>query len=222
MFQRGFFLLVTPNDGLAHSLRAPMQRYAVTRHMRGLEEALELLRTQDRWSAVVMDLAKATDPAHCMLQVREANALVSALAVLPSPSPQVINAAHAHRIELSCQPVGDSNMAGFMRRAMVHGWLPDGRVAAWVDELAQRRSLTAREVQLIAYALGSEPRRQVMRRLGITENTLKTQVRSLLRKCGARSMDGLAHNVLRQALISERQPAVSSCGSGSLPLAAGC
>ncbi len=63
------------------------------------------------------------------------------------------------------------------------------------------RNLTSREVQLMAYALGDEPRKQVMRRLGITENTLKTQVRALLRKCGERSMDGLAKNVLRQALI---------------------
>jgi hypothetical protein len=58
----------------------------------------------------------------------------------------------------------------------------------------------------MAYALGNESRQKVMRRLGITENTLKTQVRSLLRKCSARSMDGLAKTVLRDALVFETQP----------------
>ena len=58
-----------------------------------------------------------------------------------------------------------------------------------------------REVQLIGFALQHVPRAQMRNELGITENTLKTQIKGLLRKCGERSLDALAKNILRAALL---------------------
>jgi hypothetical protein len=54
----------------------------------------------------------------------------------------------------------------------------------------------------VSYCLGDEPRARVRRRLGITENTLKSQIRGLLRKCGERNLDALAKNLLRNALVA--------------------
>lgn len=223
MFQRGFFLVVTPNEGLASSLLDTMQRYVVTRRTHSLEEALMLLSDHSKWSGLVLDLDMHMGQELAMLdRVRQAHPLVNTLALSSKPSLEVINAVHCLRMELACKPLGHANIDGFMRRAMVHGWLPDERIAAWVDELARRHGLTAREVQLMAYALGDEPRRTVMRRLGITENTLKTQVRGLLRKCGARSMDALARNVLRDALLHDDfqyVPTLRPDDSGEFPTA---
>ncbi len=166
-----------------------------------------MLLPNSRWSGVVVDLdGFDADPLETMKRLREAHPLVPVLALTTHPTVELVNGLHAFRGELVLKPVGEINLVSFVQRALVSGWLPDERVAAWVDELARARGLTPREVQLMAYALGSESRQQVMRRLGITENTLKTQVRSLLRKCGARSMDGLAKGVLRDALIFETHP----------------
>jgi DNA-binding CsgD family transcriptional regulator len=74
-----------------------------------------------------------------------------------------------------------------------------------VTFVAETRGLTGREVQLLSYCLADEPRARVRRRLGISENTLKTQVKALLRKCGERNVDALAKNVLRAALLSSSQ-----------------
>ena len=74
-------------------------------------------------------------------------------------------------------------------------------MARLVEGLAQRCQLTAREVQLVSYCLANESRALVRKRLGITENTLKTQVRGLLRKCNERNVDSLAKNLLRAALL---------------------
>jgi DNA-binding CsgD family transcriptional regulator len=73
-------------------------------------------------------------------------------------------------------------------------------VSEAVRGLAARQKLTPRELQLLVYALGDEPRARVRRRLGISENTLKTEIRGLIRKCGARNADALAKQVLREAL----------------------
>ncbi len=128
------------------------------------------------------------------------------LALASSASCELINGVHEQRAELVVKPVADSNVVSFTQRALLSGWLPDARVSAWLDELSRRYDLTPREVQLIVYTLGNEPRTKMMRRLGITENTLKSQVRALLRKFGARSLDGLAKFVLSGALVWEREP----------------
>lgn len=207
MFQRGFFLLVARDDGLAQSLSEPLQRYSVVSRARCYRDAASLLLSNARWSGVVVDLdGLESDSLEAVQRLREAHPLVPVLAVASQASASLVNGLHAWRAELVLKPVADLNLVSFVQRALVSGWLPDERVAAWVDELARARGLTPREVQLMAYALGNESRQKVMRRLGITENTLKTQVRSLLRKCNARSMDGLAKSVLRDALIFETPP----------------
>ena len=202
MFQRGFFLLVVRDDALAVTVGEPIQRYSVLRRARSVAEATTMLVANDRWSGVVVDLdADDPEPLVSMQRLRLVHPLVPVLALASKVTPELVNGLHAVRAELVLKPVGELNLVSFVQRALVSGWLPDERVAAWVDELARRRGLTPREVQLMAYALGNESRHQVMRRLGITENTLKTQVRALLRKCGATTMDGLAKTVLRDALI---------------------
>ena len=166
-----------------------------------------MLVANERWSGVVVDLdADDPEPLASMQRLRLAHPLVPVLALASKVNAELVNGLHAVRAELVLKPVGELNLVSFVQRALVSGWLPDERVAAWVDELARRRGLTPREVQLMAYALGNESRHQVMRRLGITENTLKTQVRALLRKCGATTMDGLAKTVLRDALIFDGEP----------------
>ncbi len=207
MFQRGFFLLVIRDDGLAMALSEPMQRYSVVRRARSARDAIPMLVPRALWSGLVIDLDSVEAPAiDTLARIRAAHPLVPILALASSATGALVNALHAQRAELVMKPVGEANIVSFVQRALVCGWLPDERVAAWVDELARRNHLTAREVQLMAYALGDESRAQVMRRLGITENTLKTQVRALLRKCGARSMDTLAKNVLREALVFDGKP----------------
>ena len=204
MFQRGFFLLVIRDDGLCTALSEPMQRYSVVRRARCYREAVPMLVPRARWSGVVIDLdGFDANALEALRSIREAHPLVPILALASTASAELVNGLHAHRAELVLKPVAEANIVSFVQRALVTGWLPDDRVAAWVDEIARRKSLTPREVQLMAYALGNESRSKVIRRLGITENTLKTQVRALLRKCGARSMDSLAKNVLREALVFE-------------------
>ncbi|MDB4972962.1 MAG: Two-component nitrogen fixation transcriptional regulator FixJ [Myxococcaceae bacterium] len=213
MFQRGFFLLIAKDDGLALTLSEPLQRYSVVRRAKCYREAVAMLLPNSRWSGVVVDLdGFDADPLETMKRLREAHPLVPVLALASQVSAELVNGLHAWRAELVLKPVGEINLVSFVQRSLVSGWLPDDRVAAWVDELARARGLTPREVQLMAYALGNESRQKVMRRLGITENTLKTQVRSLLRKCNARSMDGLAKTVLRDALIFETQPLDADTG----------
>ncbi len=207
MFQRGLFLIITRDDALALTVSEPLQRYSVARRTASVREALPLLVPRARWSGVVLDLdITAATALADLVRIRRDHPLVPILALASSATCELINGVHEQRAELVIKPVAECNVVSFTQRALLSGWLPDARVSAWLDELSRRHDLTAREVQLIVYTLGNEPRTKMMRRLGITENTLKSQVRALLRKFGARSLDGLAKYVLSGALVWEREP----------------
>ncbi len=207
MSQRGSFLLVTRDDLLARSLTEAIQRYSVVRRASSFAEARTLLVPDTSWVGVIADVdGLEVNPLEAVRSLREVHPLLPVLTIASSVTPELLNGLHASRAELILKPFDDRNVVYFVQRALVSGWLPDERVAAWVEELGRRHMLTAREVQLVAYALGNESRQRVIQRLGISENTLKTQVRALLRKCGARSMDSLAKAVLRDALVFETEP----------------
>jgi len=148
-------------------------------------------------------------------ELRAVNPLLPVLVLSARADANLVNGLHALRAELVIKPAWESNVISFVQRALVSGWLPDERVAAWVDELAREKQLSSREVQLLAYALGSDSRELVLRRLGITENTLKSQVKALLKKCSARSMDDLAKSVLRDALVFDERRDVSLGGGAA-------
>jgi DNA-binding NarL/FixJ family response regulator len=205
--QRGHFALVVRDDALALSLSEPVQRYSVGRRFRVMREAMPRLGPDDvRWSGVMIDAESCEG---CVLEalreLRAHNPLLPVLVLSSRADASLVNGLHALRAELVIKPVWEANVVSFVQRALVSGWLPDERVAAWVDELAREKQLSSREVQLLAYALGSDSRELVLRRLGITENTLKSQVKALLKKCRARSMDDLAKSVLRDALVFDNR-----------------
>lgn len=208
MSQPGF-LLVTADEGLFSALVPALQSFSVVRRARNHSEALSALRTKGRWAGVVLDLDHPERERGDFLgQLRELQPLVSVLAVTSRASVELVNRVHAFRAELVLKPVGSDNLLSFARRGLAHAYLPDERVAARIDALARERSLTVRECQLLIYTLGNDSRLQMLRRLGVSPNTLKTQVRALLRKCQAPCMDTLATMVLRDALVFE---AVGPC-----------
>ncbi len=227
MFQRGWFLIDVSEEHLAAELVEVVQRYGVARALRADERDRGggLLTEPGRVAGIIVE---ARGPNESFLQgLREACPSTPMLA-LCQPSEdlraqwQLINTAQRLGIEVAHLPVQVPNVVSFVQRALSAAFLPHEGVARVVSELARARGLTAREVQILTYCLGNETRKRVRRRLGIAENTLKTQVRSLLRKCDERSVDALAKNVLRAALYEGRAcrvPVTSWRGVPSMELA---
>src|ERR1700712_768090 len=106
MFQRGFFLLIARDDGLALTLAEPLQRYSVVRRAKCYRDAAAMLLPNSRWCGVVVDLdgfdAAPPDP---MKRVREAHPLVPVLPLPSQPTAELVNGLHACRAELVLKPV---------------------------------------------------------------------------------------------------------------------
>jgi DNA-binding NarL/FixJ family response regulator len=222
MFQRGWFLIDVRDAELAETTKDAVQRFGVVRASSagGEEDSAALIAEPGRVAGMIIQVEQAD-----VARLREVRAQVPCLPVLAlfgsradppaatfrcansrlHSSWELINTSQQLGIELAQLPVHVPNVVSFVQRALSASFLPHGGVARVVSELAQARALSAREVQILTYCLGNEPRKRVRRRLGIAENTLKTQIRSLLRKCDERSVDALAKNVLRAALFAGRE-----------------
>jgi hypothetical protein len=182
-------------------MQRELQSYGVVR-LGPLEQArLAFTHEPERWAGIVA-FEGAHDGAE-LLALRTAFARVPllSLALAPRCAPSR-RPGDAERFPSSEQR---AQIVAFARNALARAFVPDEHVAAIVERLARESELTAREVQLLCFSLGDEPRALVRKRLGISDNTLKTQVRGLLRKAGQPNVDTLALNVLREAMLLKRR-----------------
>lgn len=75
---------------------------------------------------------------------------------------------------------------------------------AVVDDYSAVARLSARETDILRLVLEGTPRSALAPELGMTENSIKTLVRRLLRKLGAGNLDEVARRVLEEVLRRER------------------
>lgn len=126
--------------------------------------------------------------------------LLPALVLTGNAIPDLINRSFSLRAEFLCKPGSRDAFLAFIQRAIAREAVPEPRVAALIDELSVERKLTPREVQLLTLLMADVRRAAFPGELGITENTAKSQIRSLLKKCHANSLDELARMMLKRAL----------------------
>lgn len=69
-----------------------------------------------------------------------------------------------------------------------------------IEHLAREHSLTPKQVELVAYSTTALERGTLVEKLGVSNNTVKTRVRHLLRALDEKSLDTLGKRVLRSAL----------------------
>lgn len=132
-------------------------------------------------------------------ELRERHPQVPLLIVIDESDDAPVDVALTARAAVLKKPLIDAGIEAFGRQAIAYCWTSDARVAALVDQYSQDQSLEPREVELVAAAVAGHGRSSLVKTFGVTENTLKSQIRNLLTKSGAASLDSLANDVLRQA-----------------------
>jgi DNA-binding NarL/FixJ family response regulator len=202
MFQRGWFHLDVPRTELLPELLPVVRQYGPAR-VQPLDHKVVAELAQDaRFAGLIVQASP--ESLGWLEQLFISAPGLPVLALLERGDRAHINHLQARGVATAVLPLSLPNIENFVQRALTNSFVPCDRVSSTIAHLASTRMLTAREVQLVSYCLGDEPRARVRRRLGITENTLKSQIRGLLRKCGERNLDALAKNLLRTALLAPR------------------
>lgn len=129
--------------------------------------------------------------------------LLPLLVVAPLEQPELINLAHPLRARCIVAPLQASDVERFIQHA--RGFCPVERTQldGYLSRFGEDYELTTREHALVAAGLEGVRRSELLARFRISENTLKSQVRGLLRKTGQASMDALMRSVLRDVLSQQ-------------------
>lgn len=201
MLGPGELLVVEDELGNAKTLARLLGRFRTTRIATSVVEACALLASDTRWTALIVDIGL---PDGSGLDVagfaRSRLPLLPVLVLTGRNDRSLINRSHKLRAEYVCKPAGEADLFGFVRRAVTFERVPDERLAWLIDELSEHCELTPRETEVVAATVANAPRTQLPEMFQISENTLKSQVRSVLRKTGFESLDSLAKSLLHEAL----------------------
>jgi DNA-binding NarL/FixJ family response regulator len=166
-----------------------------------LAEARAVLAVHSDFIGLVIDLVLADGSGFDLLEeLRDRKRTILSLVLTNHHDRERINRARSLHAEFVCKPPEMESFEGFARRAIAYHWTGDLRVAQVVDALALERELTPREAEIVAAAVAGMPRRLVASEIGVSENTVKVQIRQLLLKCKAASLDEIADGILRKAL----------------------
>jgi DNA-binding CsgD family transcriptional regulator len=92
-------------------------------------------------------------------------------------------------------------LLAFARHVLAYDVLGDGPAARLVVDCASRARLSLRETDILCLGVAGASRPRIGDHLGVGENTLKRNLRSLLGKVDAPSLERLASSLLRAAVL---------------------
>jgi DNA-binding NarL/FixJ family response regulator len=151
-----------------------------------VRQAFAVLESGPPPAAAIVDLMLPDGSGFEVLEaLRKSTSELPVLVLTACHDPVVVNRVHTLRAELVCKPFLRENLVQFAQR-VVNSRPPalQARLTSVVADVAREYHLSARESQILGLAVDGVPRRHLARTLGVSENTIKTQVRSLLDKLG--------------------------------------
>ena len=131
---------------------------------------------------------------------REAHPRVPALVLTANTQPKVVNNSFLLGASFLSKPTTEESLETFARRALACEGVDDSNVLRVIEQVAHEWSLSDREVELLGLAVADRPREEIADAMGVSENTAKTQVKSLLKKSAAKNLDHLVRIILKRAL----------------------
>jgi len=184
---------------LSRYLSGPWRFESVT----SVADALRAIEQTGKLHAVIIDLMLPDGSGlEVVSAVRARWALVPVIVLTGHVLGPIINQIWALRAEyllkLDCVPA-----MKLLKERLVRLSEAGGESARQVvEEYAQRHHLTTRETDVLALAVADVPRNVITTRLGISPDTLKTHVKSILQKCDEKRFDELA----RKLRVASRTP----------------
>lgn len=198
----GHFVVVEPDPETKETLLSVCRTFRASEGASDLSRALQIFEAQRQIIGLIaeVDLPDGSG-VELVKRVRRHRPLLPILMLTARNDASTINALHGLRTEFLAKPTRRRALRGFLRRAVAFDRLKDVQVAELIEVTARRYHLTPRETDIVIGAVAGMSRDSLASHLGTTQNTLKTQVRSVLRKSGQSSLEELARVVLSQMLV---------------------
>ncbi|MDH3653459.1 MAG: response regulator transcription factor [Myxococcales bacterium] len=203
----GGFLIVEDEPTLARTLARTFGRHGPVEVVHSMGAAREQLQGQEEWTGVVLDLILPDGYGLDLLaEIRQMHGALPVLVLTGELNRDVVNKVQTMRGEYVCKPASADNLNPFIQRALAQARVDDAAIGQRIEHLARQLKLTRRETELLTLSVDGLSRKELAESLGVAENTVKAQIRSLLKKSGARSLATLAQKVIKGATRDSMPP----------------
>lgn len=186
----GWFLVVEDHAWIARTIEARLQRVGRVVVHHSVSPALKSLEEEvGAPLGATIDLGLPDGSGlRVLTALRKRWPRVPVLIVTAACEPNIVNSVQELGAEFVCKPDFMGGLDAFIKR------LPgDCAQQAALRELALQCCLTPRETEIATLYLRFRRNKDIATALGVSSNTLKTQVRSLLRKTGRATLADLTH-----------------------------
>jgi DNA-binding NarL/FixJ family response regulator len=186
--QRRKLLIVEDDPSLGRSLHRGTRGFFEPVIAGSVKQALEILDAGLDVAGAVVDIG-LPDGFEVVAALRALSEEVPVLVLTGSNDPAAINRAHALRAEYVCKPEFLANLQQFVQRALSgKAPPPKDRISATIALISNECRLSTRETEILKLAVDGIPRSHIAEAMKVSENTVKTQVRSLLDKVGQEAL----------------------------------
>jgi two-component system, NarL family, response regulator DesR len=166
------------------------------------EEARELVRELPVLTGAIVDVALPDGTGFDVVRwLRARDPRVPVLMMTGTVSPAIANRCQLLGCELVFKPASSANLRAFAERASWSRRLTSDELGRYTREFAETHRLTRREGEVLGLALAGLRRPEIALKLGVGENTVKMQIRSMLRKTGHPNLGVLILAMLRGAWL---------------------
>ncbi len=195
------FLIVEDDIVVANTLQRWFAQHAPVRLVSTVERALEAIDGKGSFVGVVLDI-KLPDGSglEVLAHLRHQGYTVPAMMLTAHIDRTQINRAHALRAQYVCKPPEIRNLRAFARQALARSGPDDEGLRRAIHEVALAYRLSELETRIVALAASGVERRAMSKELLVTENTVKTTIRRLLKKTPDANLDAVVRRVLTRAL----------------------
>ena len=183
-------LIVEDDPSLGRSLHRGTRGFFEPVIAGSVKQALEILDAGLDVAGAVVDIGLPDGTGfEVVAALRKLSEEVPVLVLTGSNDPAAINRAHALRAEYVCKPEFLTNLQQFVQRALGgKAPPPKDRISATIARIGAECRLSTRETEILKLAVDGIPRSHIAEAMRVSENTVKTQVRSLLDKVGQESL----------------------------------
>jgi DNA-binding NarL/FixJ family response regulator len=195
-------LLVDDEALVARAIGRQLREFELI-HVSTLAESMSFLADHGHFAGAIVDIALPDGSGLDFLKKMRASGFACPVLVLTglfekklAASVQLLGA------EYLPKPHHPKHLQAFARRIIAFVRSDEQRSQRFIETFAQKHRLTVRQTEIVALAMAGLPRPAIAERLGVTQDTLKTHVRSVLHKCRQRSLAELATR-LRLEMLSE-------------------
>ena len=197
----GSFLIVDPDRDTAEILSTLCKKLRRARIAHDVAGARRVLDSERRLTGVILEEDLPDGRGTSLLkEIRGLHPMLPALVLTANTQAEVINRANRYRAEFVAKPTRRSTLRGYLGRAVAFERVPEQRVSYLIQSAVERYGLTPRETDVLAAAVAGTPRRDLADQLGTSENTMKSVVKTALRKMPHSSMEEAAREILHEAL----------------------